>query len=232
MADRVAPTALATVDTKVLAVLDHAGDGPSFLYAKTFVPLRPAPQAQTIITPQLVDLFVAAPGAQAPCVVTAEPAALHGVLTPRGDAVLWARTDMATGESQGLATTVATCATAPFAERLAGLLPAPRGSEAGYVFLDDSDLAAGEATLRYARVVNGALVVAEPPLQTRAAPVFAPLPPALSAVAYTVATGTDADGLYVAALPAPAPAGDASTDADGGAAADASTEAPPEGGAE
>ena len=50
--------------------------------------------------------------------------------------------------------------------------------------------------MRYARIVNGALVVG-PPIQTRAAPVFAPLEPALPAVAYTVETGTGADGLYL-----------------------------------
>jgi hypothetical protein len=208
MADPLAPAALAPVDTKVLAVLDAARDGSRFLYAKTYAPLRPAPQAPTSITPDLVDLYVGAPGGGAPCVVAATPAALHATIAPRGDVVLWDRYDAVTGESQGLATTVSSCATAPFATRLGGVLPA--GDDA-YLFLDDADAAAGEATLRYARNVNGALVVAEPPLQTRVASVFAPLPPAIAAVAYTVATGTAADGLYVAALPEETPAPDGGT---------------------
>ncbi|HVU50525.1 MAG TPA: hypothetical protein VHL80_07545 [Polyangia bacterium] len=224
LADRRAPLDVAAVDTKVLAVLDVEPDGSRFLYAKSFVPLRPAPQATTTITPQLVDLYVGAPGAAAPCVASPTPEALNAALAPRGDVVLWARYDMSTGASQGLATNVSSCATTPFATGLAGLLPAPLGDAEGYLFLDDADPAADEATLRYARIVNGAVVVAEPPLQTRAAPVFAPLAPALAAVAYTVAAGTSADGLYVAALPA----------LDAGAALDAggAGDAPPDGGAE
>jgi hypothetical protein len=214
MPDRRSPDVVTTVDTKVLAVLDHAGDGASFLYAKTFVPTRPAPQATTTVTPQLVDLTVGAPGTGPGCVVSATAVALNAAFAPRGDVVVWERYDMATGTSQGLATTLSSCATATFATRLGGLVPAP---EAGYLFLDDADPASGEGTLRYARVVNGGFIVADAPLQTRAAPVFAPLPG--SVVAYTVATGTTADGLYVAPLPAPPPAADAGTDSttDGGA---------------
>jgi hypothetical protein len=216
MPDRHVPGDVTAVDTKVLAVIDHARDGSSFVYAKSFVPLRPAPQALTTITPDLVDVYVAAPGGKAPCVAVATPAALHATLAPRGDVVLWDRYDMATGDAQGEATTVSTCATAPFATRLVGLLPAPTAAaEGGYLYLDDADVAAGEATLRYARVVNGALAVAEPPLQTRAARVFAPLPAPLAAVAYTVATGTAADGLYVAPLPLGSPDAGAPMDAGG-----------------
>jgi len=226
MADRAAPANVATVDTKVLAVLDPS-DGSRFLYAKTFVPLRPAPQATTTITPELVDLTVGAPGVGPLCVVSAAPEALHATFTPRADVVLWARYDMATGASQGLATKVSSCAMTAFASRLGGLLPASSADDdagsLGYLFTDDADPAAGEGTLRYARIVNGALVVAEQALQTRAALVFAPLPSTLSAVAYTVATGTPADGLYVAPLPAPLPVSDAGVDSpldgpsDGGA---------------
>jgi len=223
MPDRRSPDTLATVDAKVLAVLDHAGNGASFLYAKTFVPTRPAPQATTTVTPQLVDLTVGAPGTGAGCVVSATAVALNAAFTPRGDVVVWQRFDMATGTSQGLATTVSSCVTAAFATRLGGLLPASAGAEDGYVFLDDADPAAGEGTLRYARVMDGGLVVAEPALQTRAAPVFASLP---SAVAYTVATATAADGLYLAPLPAAAPASDAATDSA------ASPDASSDGGAE
>jgi hypothetical protein len=229
MPDRLQPDVVTTVDAKVLAVLDQVSNGASFLYAKTFVPTRPAPQATTTITPELVDLTVGAPGTGASCVVSATPAALNAAFTPRGDVVLWERYDMGTASSQGLATTVSSCATTPFATRLGGLLPAGSGADdAGYLFLEDTDPSAGEGTLRYARVMNGAVVVAESALQTRAAPVFAPLPP-LSAVAYTVATGTAADGLYLAALPAAPPGGDAAADS----TSDASSEAArPDGGAE
>jgi hypothetical protein len=202
MADRGAPADVTTVDTKVLTVLDHSSDGSRFVYAKTFAPLRPDPLAQSLVTPDLLDLYVGTAGGGAPCVVAATPSALHATMAPRGDLVLWDRYDVATGDSQGLATTVATCETAPFATRLASVLPAGEDDGfLGFIFLDDADAAAGEGTLRYARVVNGALVV-EPPLQTRAARVFAPLPPALPAVVYTVETGTAADGLYLATLPA------------------------------
>jgi hypothetical protein len=115
-------------------------------------------------------------------------------MAPAGDLVVWDKYDVAAGEASGLATTVASCAAAPFATRLAKLLPA---GDTGYVYLDDADVAAGEGTLRYAAAVNGALAAGTPPIQTRAALVFAPLQPALAAVAYTVDTGTPADGLYL-----------------------------------
>ena len=151
------------------------------------------------------------------------PSRRNAAFTPRGDVVVWQRYDMATATSQGLATTVSSCMTATFATRLGGLLPASAGAEDGYLFLDDADPAAGEGTLRYARVMDGGLVVADPALQTRAAPVFAPLPP-LSGVAYTVATGTAADGLYLATLLAAPSASDAATDSASDASRDGGAE--------
>ena len=211
--DRDAPAAAATVDTKVLGVLGQARDGARFLYTKTFAPVRPA--TATAAGFDVVDLYVGAAGG-APCVVADTPTAVHAAIAPGGDVVLWDRDDGLTGERHGLATNVSSCTTTPFATRLRTLLPS--GDDAS-LYLDEADDAADEATLRYARVVDGALAI-EPPLQTRAAHVFAPLAPALAAVAYTVATATAADGLYVAALPAApdASAPDATADgADGGA---------------
>jgi hypothetical protein len=197
MPDRAAPDALATVDTKVLTVLDHARDGSRFLYAKTYAPLRPAPGATT--SPDLLDLYVGSSGGDAPCAITTTPAALQATLAPAGSPALWELYDPASGQGQGLVTTVAMCATAPFATRLGNLLPA---GDDGYVYGDDVDETAPEATLRYARVVDGALAAATQ-IQTRAAPVFAPLALGRPAVVYTVATGTAADGLYVYAEAAP-----------------------------
>jgi hypothetical protein len=197
MLDREAPATITTVDTHVLAVLDHARDGARFLYAKSFASVRPTAfgtgQALT-----LVDLYAGAPGAAAPCAVLEPQEALHATLSAAGDLVAWDRYDTLTGETRGFSTSVGSCASAPFAEDLANLLPA---GDAGFLYLDDADENAKEATLRYAGVVNGTLVPATPPIQTRAAPVFAPLQPALAAVAYTVHAGTSADGLYLAEVP-------------------------------
>jgi hypothetical protein len=193
MADRAAPAGATTVDTGVLAVLDHARDGSRLLYAKSFVPIRPPPDS---LAPAMdaLDLYVGSPSGGAPCVVTASPESLHATVAPAGDVVVWDKYDVASGETSGFATTVASCVPALFATRLAKVLPA---GDTGYVYLDDADVAAGEGTLRYAPVVNGALAAGTPPIQTRAAMVFAPLQPALGAVAYTVNAGTPADGLYL-----------------------------------
>ena len=163
------------MDTKVLTVLDHARDGARFLYAKTYTPVRPA--STTTAGLDLVDLYVGSPAGGAPCVVADTPAAVHATIAPGGGVVLWDRDDALTGDRQGLVTNVSSCTTTPFATRLRAVLPS--GDDA-YIYLDDADDTADESTLRYARVVNGALVV-EPPLQTRAAHVFAPLAPALAA---------------------------------------------------
>jgi hypothetical protein len=177
----------------VLAVLDHARDGSRFLYSKSFATIRP-PENTLRPAFNLLDLHVGASSGGAPCVVSATAQALHARLAPAGDVAVWDQYDDGTGEATGFATTVASCTAAPFATRLAKLLPA---GDTGYVYLDDADVAAGEGTLRYAAVVNGALAAGTPPIQTRAALVFAPLQPALAAVAYTVNTGTPADGLYL-----------------------------------
>jgi hypothetical protein len=218
MADRGAPAAFATVDSKVLGVLGATPEGARLLYAKTFAPVRPGPITTATAPLDVVDLYVGSATGAAPCVPTTTPTALDATLTPSGSVVVWDRQDAVTGDEQGLATTVSSCTSTAFASRLRALLPAHGPGSEAFVYLDDADAVADEATLRLARVVDGALVVA-PPLQTRAAHVFAPLAPALPAVMYTVATGTPADGLYLYVDPAPSPSTDARTDAsDAGAA--------------
>jgi hypothetical protein len=193
LADRDAPAGVTTVDTKVLAVLDATTDGAHFLYAKSYVPVRPGPITTVAVNRTLTDLYVGSPGEAAPCVVSDAPVALHATLAAAGALVLWGRYDATAGEDgveDGIATSVAKCASQPFASRVAALLPA--GADA-FAYTDENDLAFGEATLRYAHVVGDSLAAAAP-IQTRAAAVFAPV---ARAVAYTVATGTAADGLYV-----------------------------------
>jgi hypothetical protein len=196
LGDRDAPAGAVTVDTKVLAVLDATHDGARFLYAKTYVPVRPGPITTVAVNRTLTDLYVGSPGSAAPCVVSDTPVALNATLAAAGGLALWGRYDTTGGEDgieDGVATSVAKCASQPFASRVAALLPA--GADA-YAYADENDPASGEATLRYAHAVGDTLAAAAT-IQTRAAPAFAPLAPALPAVAYTVATGTAADGLYV-----------------------------------
>lgn len=212
MPDRHAPATATIVDTKVLAILDHARDGSRFLYAKTFAPVRPSRNTNGPSF-DLLDLHVGAAAGGAPCAVVETPESVHATLSPAGDVVVWDRYDDVTGEVRGFATTVSSCASAPFATRLANLLPA---GDSGYLYLDDADDEANEATLRYAGVVNGTLVAGTPPIQTRARPVFAPLQPALPAVAYTVHADSPQDGLYVYAIPTSSVDAGAPGDADGG----------------
>jgi hypothetical protein len=213
LTDRDAPAGAATVDTKVLATLGATDDGARFLYAKTYVPIRPDPITTVAGNRTLTDLYVGSPGAAAPCVVSDAPVALHATLAGAGGLVLWGRYD-ADGHEDGIATSVAKCASQPFASRVAALLPA--GPDA-FAYGDENDPASGEATLRYAHVVGDSLATATT-IQTRAAAVFAPLAPAgLRAVTYTVATGTAADGLYLWVEPAAASVDGGAADADGGA---------------
>jgi hypothetical protein len=207
--DRGAPSAVTTIDTKVLTVLAQSRDGARVAYAKTFTPVRATTTSAAL---DLVDLYVGSMSTTttgaAPCVVAAAPVVLQVALTASGSVAAWERYDLLTGARDGFATSVAACApaSAAFATSLRNLLPA--GDEA-FAYLDDADPAAPESTLRYARVMDGALVVGSP-VQTRAASVFAPLP-SVPALLYTVATGTAADGLYVVdpttLLPASADAG-------------------------
>lgn len=197
LADRDAPAGAAVVDTKVLSILDATTDGARFLYAKSYVPVRPGPITTVAVNRTLTDLYVGSPGGAAPCVVSETPVALHATLAAAGGLALWGRYDTTASEDgveDGVATSVAKCASQPFASRVAALLPA--GADA-FAYTDENDLASGEATLRYAHVVGDSLSAAAT-IQTRAAPVFAPL---ARAVAYTVATETAADGLYVWAEP-------------------------------
>jgi hypothetical protein len=204
MADRAAPAALTTVDTNVLAIFDQvpdpSGAGARFVYAKRFTTLSAVTNTAPDRSPSfdLVDLYLGSATGAAPCVLAETPTAFGGALLPSGSAVIWQRHNEDTGETEGVATTAASCASTVFATSLRKVSLV---ADQGIIYLDDPDPAADEATLRYARIMDGALVTGTQ-LQTRAESVFAPLLPAISAVLYTVVTGTEADGLYVnATLP-------------------------------
>jgi hypothetical protein len=201
MANRGAPADVTTVDTKVLVVFDQSRDGTTLVYSKKFTTLssETTGTSDTSTRFDLVDLYVGFSTGAAPCVLAATPTAFQGSILPSGSAAVWERFNQVTGEMEGLDTTVSSCTSAEFTASLRNLLPV---SDQGYIYLDDTDASADESTLRYAQVTGGALVAPGAPIQTRAASVFAPLLPALSAVMYTVGTMTSADGLYInTALP-------------------------------
>ncbi|HVU51317.1 MAG TPA: hypothetical protein VHL80_11555, partial [Polyangia bacterium] len=227
MPDLTAPAGATAVDTDVLAVLDESADGATFLYAKSFATLSPATTTAPGTTApfDVVDLHAATAGG-APCALAETPSALGAALLPPGRQAVWSRFDPATGAEQGVATMLSSCTSTPFAN---GLRKMTVAGDLGLVYLDDADPAADEATLRYDPFMYGALQPAGTPIQTRAASVYAALAPALPAVVYTVATGTAADGLYVARLAPPATVdqGDASADGEAGSSADADAEAAP-----
>ena len=92
LADRDAPATAATVDTKVLTVLDEARDGARFLYAKSFTPVRPA--AATAADLDVVDLYVGSAVGGAPCVITTTPTAsprCTPTIALGGGVVVWDR---------------------------------------------------------------------------------------------------------------------------------------------
>jgi hypothetical protein len=195
MADPRAPDAVTTVDTNVLAVFDQVSGGQRFVYAKTFTALS----LGTIGVSEpggvvdLVDFYAGSATGEPPCVLADQPRVARGILSASGGLALWERFDPATGIETGFDTSLATCTSTTFAPRLWNVVPF---ADRGYLYLEDHAPDADEATLRYAAVTSGALVVAAAPLQTRAASVVAPLP-ASSAVLYTVSTWTAADGLYL-----------------------------------
>jgi hypothetical protein len=211
LADRLAPTNVATIDTKVLTVLDHTADGSRFLYAKTYAQTRLPPATTGAPPPTVLDLYVRGAGG-APCVVSGVPAALEAAFAPGGDLVVWSLLDAATGGAVGVATGVSSCQSKVFAAHLGGLVPV---GDAAIATLEDPDDATREATLRYARVVNGAL---GPSLlvETRAARVVAAVASDPPALAFTVSAGGPEDGLYLYAPPAGGDAGTANDGGDGG----------------
>jgi hypothetical protein len=215
MADRMAPAGVATIDTKVLTVLDHTADGSRFLYAKTYAQARPGSVATGAPPPALLDLYASGPAGGPPCVVSPAPAALEAAFAPGGSLVVWGLRDAVTGDEAGVATSISSCQSKVFATHLANLVPV---GDAALATLEDPDQATKEATLRYARVVNGALA---PGLlvETRAALVVAAVATEPPAVAFTVHAGGPEDGLYVYTPPA---GGDAGTD---GGAGDANGDA-------
>jgi hypothetical protein len=195
MADRSEPTALTTLDQNVLFVFDRSQDGKKAVYTKN---------AQTVtsglFSAPIFDLFVAGSDLAKPCTLAATPL---GFLAPdflaSGGVAAWGRLNRTTGEVEGMYTTVANCATSKFA---AEILSWTSIGDEGYVYLDDlsPDPNLNEATLRFGQVKNGLLPAMGTKVQTRAAFVFASLLPTLPAVAYTVATNTAADGLYINAM--------------------------------
>ena len=192
--DRDTPAAVTMLDQGVAFVFEVTADGTRATYTKNVQ--QPASNVF------LFDLWLSGAAGAAPCALTATATAF---LPPRflsaGDIVAWGRYNQLTQEIQGVDTTTSNCTTRTFASDLFSLTPV--GDE-GYVFLDtlSPDPSINEATLRYAKVANGALPALGTPIQARAGLAFATLLPSLPAVAYTVNTGASGDGLYVnATLP-------------------------------
>ena len=195
--DRDAPAATTTLDHGVFFVFEVSHDGTRATYTKNVQSI-----GTTTSTVPVFDLWLATAGAAAPCAFTTTASAL---LAPRflsaADMAAWGRFNTLTGEVEGVYTTSADCVTRSFASDVFSWTPI--GDE-GYVLLDtlSPDPNVDEATLRYAKVANGLLPATGTSIQTRAGLAFATLLPSLSAVVYTVETGTAGDGLYVdAALP-------------------------------
>jgi hypothetical protein len=200
MADRGAPAAVTTVDTNVLVVFDETQDGAGFVYAKNFTTLSPVTDSAGGASQpfNLVDLYLGSGTGATPCTLADAPTAFQGALLPSGSGVVWERFNQGTGDTEGLETMAKSCTSTQFAARLRKVSPV---MDQGLVYLDDSDPAADESTLRYAPIGEGTPGMGTQ-LQTRAASVFAVLLPALPAVVYTVGAHTPSDGLYInAALP-------------------------------
>jgi hypothetical protein len=204
------PAATQLLDSPILGVLDSSPDGKTVLYVKSVDQ-----------TSGLFDLWARDVTAMAPCAVDDKPQAVTASLFAKGSTVLWARLDPLTGNLQGTATTVADCKATPFANNVLRWIPA--GDDA-LTILDDTAQTDDDSTLRYSRLVNGALPAQGTALQTHVQSVYAPAVPGAPVILYTSATMATA-GLYayigpplVATTPPAADAG--TTEAGADAAAD------------
>jgi hypothetical protein len=192
--DRDAPAVVTMLDQGVASVFEVTTDGTRATYTKNIQSI-----GSNII---LFDLWLSGAAGAAPCALTSTAT---GFLPPSflsgGDMAAWGRFNSLTGEVQGVYTKTSDCTTHAFASDLFSFAPV---ADEGYVFLDTlaPDPNVNEATLRYAKVANGALPPLGTPIQVRAGLAFATLLPSLPGVIYTVSTGGAGDGLYVnATLP-------------------------------
>ena len=189
--DRDMPATVSMVDKAVVFVFGVTKDGKNASYAKR---LQFLDAAQTI---PVFDLYVNSGGGPTPCALASSPLA---VLPPNffgGDGlVVWGRLNSTTQEVEGVSTALSGCTTIKFASDVFGWTPI--GDE-GLVYLDtlSADPAVNEATLRYAKLENGALPAQGTVVQARAGLSYATLLPTLSAVVYTITSNTSADGLYI-----------------------------------
>jgi hypothetical protein len=190
--DRDMPATVKMVDTGVAFVFEVTKDGTNATYTKNIQSL-----ATNIF---LFDVYVAGAAGVTPCALTKTPIAfLPPTFLAGGTMAAWGRFNNQTGEVEGVATTVAGCSTTKFASDAFGWTAI---ADEGLVFLDtlNPDPAINEATLRYAKIQNGALPAAGTVVQARAGLEFSTLLPALPAVVYTITSNTSADGLYVNAM--------------------------------
>jgi hypothetical protein len=214
MPDRTIPTTTQLLDQGIAGVLDFSDDASKVVYAKDFD------------ANGLIDIWVRDVAAAAPCKAAAPSTAVPtATLFGKAGTVLWARLDNS-GLLQGMATSVASCQSTPFATNVLRWIAA--GDDA-LTILDDTAPTADDSTLRYSKVDDGVLPARGTALQTHVTGIYGPLVPTLPAVLYTGATAATA-GLYVymgpplGALPTPPGDGgameagtDATTDvADGG----------------
>jgi hypothetical protein len=210
-ADRDSLAAGTMIDQGVFFVFEVTKDGKTMSYTKTVQSL----DLGTTTVP-IFDLYVAFGGAKSCALTTTPTAFLAPNFLSAGDIAAWGNLNKQTGEVAGEYTTISNCATRKFAADVFSWTPI---ADEGFVYLDtlSPDPSLNEATLRYGKVSGGLLPPTGTPIQTRAALNFATLLPSISAVVYTVATGTTgADGLYVnATLPFSTTAG---TPTDGGTA--------------
>jgi hypothetical protein len=220
------PAATQLLDSAIAGVLDFSADGTTIVYAKTISP------------DGLIDMFARNVTAQAPCMVAGPGQAVPtATMFAKGSIVLWPRLDPLAGDLQGMSTSVAGCKTTPFANNVLRWIAA--GDDA-LTILDETSQVADDSSLRYSRLVNGALPAQGTLLQTHVAGVYGPALPNVPVILYNGATQAT-NGLFAYIGPplvgTTPPAGDAGateggTEAgatDGGTdAADAALEAAPD----
>jgi hypothetical protein len=177
--DLAAPAGSRLLDQDVRRIVTRSADASTVVYTRTSTGVGD-------------DLFAWSASLKQPCTLTPIPSALTNAKLMAADhVVIWAQRDVFSQAVTGAATSLASCATKTFGHDLLQWMPV---GDTHLLFVDGAPSGSASGTLRAASFGADGVVGAGTPLGRDVSVVFAALP---AAAIYTVAQGTDGDGLYL-----------------------------------